>query len=192
MSENMEVATPASESDQCESCATCTNDCENNTSRITLDEATAKDVFDVWYKGEPESIDKFIEELHANYNHDYGTICHAMSAVAVQAARKFNKGDQGGITGFQAGAVMWEFIKKFMHLEGPMKLVQYENMLYPQYFSKFDQVISTDVWKYLQEQAAKKIQEHLEDKNVHPDVLIHWQKIVDGHVPFGYVVQNDE
>ena len=36
---------------------------------------------------------------------DYGTVCHAIALSAVARTA------QGGITGFQAGAVMWEFIK---------------------------------------------------------------------------------
>lgn len=160
--------------------------------KMVLDEATAKEVIDVWFNGEPESIDKFIEELHANYEHDYGTVCYAMAAAAVQAARRFNKGDQGGITGFQAGAVMWEFVKRFMHIEGPMRLVQYNDMLYPQYFNKFDQTISVDIWKSLQAKAMENMVKAGNNSSTHPDVLAHWKSIVEGHVPFGYVVQNEE
>ncbi len=159
---------------------------------IKLDEETAKDVIKSWKADLPESIDAFIQELHSKYEHDYGTVCHAMAAVAVQAARKFNDGPQGGITGFQAGAVMWEFIKEFMHLEGPMKLVQYNDMLYPQYFSKFDQTISSDIWKNLQAKAMENLIKAGNNQSTHPNVIAHWKSIVEGIVPFGYVVANEE
>jgi hypothetical protein len=159
---------------------------------IKLDEETAKEVINVWKKGTPESIDKFIQELHENYEHDYGTICHAMAAVAVQAARKFNEGPQGGITGFQAGAVMWEFVKEFMHIDGPMKLVQYNEMLYPQYFSKFDSTISKEIWKSLQAKAMENLVKAGNNESTHPSVIAHWKSIVEGVVPFGYVVADEE
>ena len=106
------------------------------TDKIQLSEETAKNIIDSWFAEPATSIDEFIKKLNDQYEHDYGTVCHAMAAVAVQAAKAFNDSEQGGITGFQAGAVMWEFIKRFMHLEGPMRLVQYNDMLYPQYFEK--------------------------------------------------------
>ncbi len=161
------------------------------TDKIQITEAN-KEAIDSWFAENVESIDDFIKKLDTAYEHDYGTICHAMAAVAVQAARKMNQQEQGGITGFQAGAVMWEFVKRFMHLEGPMKLVQYNDMLYPQYFNKFDSVISTDVWKSLQTKAMENLIKMGNHEHTHPDVIAHWKSIVDGVVPFGYVVQPEE
>jgi hypothetical protein len=151
-----------------------------------------KDLIQNWYNEEVESIDAFIDKLNTAYEHDYGTICHALAAVAVQAAKKMNRQDSGGITGFQAGAVMWEFVRNWMHLEGPMKLVDYNNMLYPQYFSSFDTVINEDIWKYLQTKAQENLDKHLDSTSVSADVLRHWNSIVAGVVPFGYVVQKGE
>lgn len=151
-----------------------------------------RDLIQSWYNNEVESIDALIEELGNKYDHDYGTICHALAAVAVQAAKKMNKQPQGGITGFQAGAVMWEFVRHWMHLEGPMKLVDYNNMLYPQYFSSFDTVIDEEVWKYIQDKAKENLEKHLDSSNVSADVLRHWNSIVAGIVPFGYVVQKEQ
>ena len=150
---------------------------------------TDKDVIKSWYEQDIESVDAFIEKLNTEYNHDYGTICHAIAAVAVQAAKQMNKQSQGGITGFQAGAVMWEFVKHWMHLEGPMRLVQYDHMLYPQYFEKFDQVISPDIWKNLQTKAMENLIKAGNGDMVHENVVAHWKSIVNGVVPFGYVVQ---
>lgn len=144
-----------------------------------------------WYSQETPSIDALIEKLNTEYEHDYGTICHAIAAVAVQAARKMNAQSQGGITGFQVGAVMWEFIRQWMNIEGPLRLVKYNNMLYPQNFEQFDTKLSRDVWQLLQEEAERLMTES-NPELVHKDVYAHWAGIVEGVVPFGYVVDNQE
>jgi len=82
---------------------------------------------------------------------------------------------------------MWEFLRHFNHIEGPARLVQYDDMLYPQYDRKFT-AITADTWKWLQEQAAKRISERGDD-NVHPNVLAHWKRIAAGKVPFGMAVE---
>ena len=144
-----------------------------------------------WYKqGEGMTLDKlpeFINHLLNDYTHDYGTICHAIAAGTVATAWAMNNDPHGGITGFQAGAVMWEFVRNWMHEDGPMKLVRYDNMLYPQYDDNFDKVISKETFEYLQEKAK----ENLERGEAHPSVMAHWQSIVDGNVPFGYKIKED-
>lgn len=74
-----------------------------------------------------------------------------------------------------------------------LKLIDYDNMLYPQYEYKFDKVISDETWKDIQEQARKNLEglEELDKEHrlVHPDVIAHWQSIVEGQVPFGYRVE---
>ena len=62
-----------------------------------------------------ENLPKFFQKLTEQYGHDYGTICHAMAAGALATMRAMDKTPQGGITGFQAGAIMWEFIKRWMY-----------------------------------------------------------------------------
>ena len=151
-----------------------------------------KELIQSWYTQEVESLDEFIKKLDTEYEHDYGSICHAIAAVAVQAARKMDRQpNNGGITGFQAGCIMWEFIKNWMHLEGPMRLVQYNDMLYPQYFDKFDTVLSPDIWKTLQAKAMEQLIKSGNGEMAHPNVVAHWKSIVEGVVPFGYVVQSD-
>ena len=50
-------------------------------------------------------LPEFLRELTEDYDHDYGTICHAIAAAAVAAAWSVERTPQGGITGFQAGAI---------------------------------------------------------------------------------------
>ncbi len=155
-----------------------------------------KDIIAGWFaRQEIESIDAFIKKLDTEYEHDYGTICKAMAAVALQAARKMDQQSQGGITGFQAGAVMWDFVQAWMSLEGPLRLVQYNDMLYPQSAYKFEKTISADCWADLQAEAKKRVAEYHQqgtDAHCHPNVLVHWYSIINGVVPFGYTVKEDE
>jgi hypothetical protein len=139
------------------------------------------------------SVDEFIKKLNDNYEHDYGTICKAVAAAAVKAAWAMNAQPQGGITGFQSGAVMWEFIQHWMSLEGqPLKLIHYNHMLYPQYDYKFDKVIDKSTWEWLQKKAKEYQLSAIESEAPNSSVAQHWQSIIDGVVPFGYSVKKEE
>ena len=70
-------------------------------------------------------------------DHDYGTICVAIGHIAAAAARAADRMPSGGITGFQAGAVFWEFTRAWgVFGDGPKRVVTYADMLYPQYADK--------------------------------------------------------
>jgi len=131
----------------------------------------------------------FINHVMNDYVHDYGTLCHAVSACAVAAAWAANssEGARGGITGFQASFVMWDFIRYWLHSHNKcgLMMIDFDNMLYPQYEYRFDKTIPKDVWELLQKQAAEK----LKDLDGCSDrVADHWRSIVNGNVPFGYRV----
>lgn len=143
---------------------------------------------ELWYKEAHEqtleTLPEFIRHLLEDYGHDYGTICHALAAGAVATSSAMDRSPQGGITGFQAGAIMWEFMGNWNNVKPPAKLIRYENMLYPQYRSDFT-TISKDTWKWLQEEAPKRLLQF----GVHPAVERHWTDIANGIVPFGYGVK---
>lgn len=155
---------------------------------ITEEEGLQKE----WYKEARdmtmEKLPAFLKKLTEEYNHDYGTICHAIASAAIGAAWAVERTPQGGITGFQAGAIMWEFITHWMSdYEGkPLKLLDYSNMLYPQYDDKFAATIPQSTWEYLQKEAKKHLKE---TKDAHPNVKAHWESIVKGNIPFGYTVK---
>lgn len=134
------------------------------------------------------SIDTLEPEIRdvMGASHDYGTVCVAIGAIAAAAARAADRMPNGGITGFQASAVFWEFLRAWDVFEdGPKRMVCYKDMLYPQYADKMGLTISAETWQWLQEEAAKNIGK----PNAHPRVAAHWQSIVDGIVPFGYTVE---
>lgn len=139
-----------------------------------------------------ETLPAFMNHVLNDYCHDYGTICHAISACAIAAAWAADGSEQGGITGFQAGFVMWDFIRQWRYSSNKsgLKIIDYDNMLYPQYEYKFtNKEIPQSIWESLQEQAEELLRE--EKPYAHETVIEHWQSIIDGNVPFGYTVKED-
>ena len=140
-------------------------------------------------KMDEEGLPDFYARMIHGYNHDYGTACHAVAACALAAAWAACR--DVGLTGFQAGFVMWDFIRHWMKTGNKcgLKLVDFDNFLFPQYEYKYEKTISSDIWESIQKEA--KIRLETETEMVHPHVRKHWQKIVDGIVPFGYRVIDD-
>lgn len=129
-------------------------------------------------------LPEFLRELSEDYQHDYGTICVAIGAAAVAAAWAMEKSPQGGITGFQAGAITWEMIQGWngsMIGETGARLQNFDDLLFPQYAEKFTS-IGSDTWKRLQEKAAANLREK---SHAHPNVIAHWRSVAEGNVPFG-------
>lgn len=134
-----------------------------------------------------ETLPEFLRELTQDYGHDYGTIVRAMGAGMMATLWAMNRSTCGGITGFQASYVGWEVARELLSLQGPARIMDFHDMLYPQYDRKFAQSITPETWHWLQAEARKNLEER--DPHVHRDVVTHWQSIVDGVVPFGYDVK---
>jgi hypothetical protein len=150
-----------------------------------------KSLRDSWYleakKQTIETLPYFLNKL-STYPHDYNTICYACGAASVAAAWAIDKSPHGGITGFQAGAIMWEFITEWMNEQDkPLQLVHFENMLYPQYEYRFQKQITQETWTWLQEQAKLNLEKNQE--GTHIEVIEHWKSIINGQIPFGYIVK---
>lgn len=135
-----------------------------------------------------DDLVSFLKDIKDNYNFDYGVAPRAIAQAALATAWYF--ASDFGITGFQAGFVMWDFIKdwSFRGNECGLRIIDYDEMLYPQYDDKFDKYISSETFMAMQKQAK----ELLNDEGyVHPAVVKHWKSIVNGEVPFGYTVKDD-
>lgn len=139
-----------------------------------------------------ETLPTFLKEL-ADYPKDYNTSVYAIGAAAVAASWAMNnEGCYGGITGFQGGCVMWEYVEHWMGYKGPMKLTQYNDMLYPQYAYRYDKTMTEDTWVWLKQEARKNLEEWMEGKcDPNPRVTNHWLKIVNGEMPYGYILEKD-
>ena len=135
-----------------------------------------------------EDLTEFLKYVKENCNCGYGEAPRAMAQASLAVA--WYLANEFGITGFQAGAVMWDFITGWSYTNNKtiLRIVDYDNMLYPQYQYKFEKTITSGIWKSLQREAAK----NLEDcEYANPDVIAHWQSIVDGKVPFGDSVKDN-
>lgn len=130
----------------------------------------------------------FLQRVKDNCNTGYGTAPRAIAQAALAVA--WYLASDFGITGFQAGFVMWEFIRdwQYSNNECGMKIVNYDDMLYPQCDYKFDKVISKDTFEALQKKAKKNLEEC---DYAHPNVINHWKSIASGNVPFGYAVKDN-
>lgn len=157
---------------------------------ITEEDHLEKEWFEQARNMTMDKLPEFINHILNDYHHDYGTACHAVAACAIAAA--WAADNKVGLTGFQAGFVMWDFIRQweFTSNKCGLKIVNYDNMLYPQYEEKFDKVIPDYVWEKLQEQAKKELEGI--DAYVSDYVVDHWRSIANGVVPFGYTVVEDK
>lgn len=137
-----------------------------------------------------ETLPAFLKHLTEDYAHDYGTICHALAAGAIATTWALNHTEEGGITGFQASAIMWEYMQHWGHIKPPTRLIKFEDMPYPQYERKFDKVIDVETWSWLQDQANINLKK--ETETIAIEVRKHWEAIAAGRVPFGYKVKAEE
>lgn len=141
-----------------------------------------------------ETLPEFVRHVMNDYGHDYGTVCHAISACALAAAWAANRENSGGITGFQAGFVMWDFVRQWYYPRNKtgMRILNYDDLLYPQYGYKFEKTLSPEIWEDVQKAAKEELENNEKQEwQAHPDVVAHWQSIAAGVLPFGFVVKED-
>jgi hypothetical protein len=136
------------------------------------------------------SLPQFLSDLTTKYEHDYGTICHAMTFAALAAMYAVNHSSQGGVTGFQAGCIMWGVIREWSYSSNKtgMKLINYDEFLYPQHGPRAQKTFSRGTWEALKKEAADKLKQS-NQAIVSPNVWQHWESIVAGCTPFGYTVE---
>lgn len=132
-----------------------------------------------------ETLPEFINHLAKDYEHDYGTSIKATVAAMLGTFYAFNKIE--GFTGFQVGFIPWFMIDEFWgESTVGRKVINFENMLYPQYEEDFDKVISKETFKKLQREAFKLLYED----RMASVVKEHVKSIAAGKVPFGYKIKD--
>ena len=139
-----------------------------------------------------KDLDKLLKEVVSCEELDYGKIVYAICACMMATCNYIDKSPVGGITGFQAGFIGWEMIKAYTIISNNdcgMKIVNYGDLLYPQYDNHSDRVISASTWKALQDKAKKLLEE---SSGAHPKVIERWKSIVENKVPNGYVVEEEK
>ena len=126
---------------------------------ITEKDGVQKEWYEAAKKQTLKTLPAFLSGLMTDYGHDYGTICHALAAGAIATASAMNAAPQGGITRFQGGSVMWEFIRhwNFQSNKTGLRIIDYDNFLYPQYCDKYQKTLTEGTWKAIQAEAEKQI-----------------------------------
>lgn len=139
-----------------------------------------------------EELTEFINFI-SNVPLDYGTVVYAQCAAMLAAQHVMNVGERGGITGSQAGFIGWEMVRKFMRVgKCGLSLRDWEEMLYPQCKVIFEKTISRETFEELQKRAKELLAEFDEQNPMHPEVKSHMGSIVNGVVPFGYTIREEE
>lgn len=148
---------------------------------------------------DPKKLKIFAEKLIGHCEDETGVDFYEDSAnstkALVEAAITMMK-KQYGLSCFQMGCILWDIIDRLVldeHDVG-LELVNYNNMLYPQYEYRFEKTISKECWEEMQKKAKELIENDKKDPylSANNDVLEHWKKIVDGEVPFGYTVKEEK
>lgn len=120
----------------------------------------------------PEALIAYIESL-VNREHDYGTCVYAMSMAATAA---FNYvASKLGVTGFQASCADLDILARTRGWKWG-SLLNYENLLYPQYCDSEHFPCCKDLIEKNKDELAKRARVLMADStDVHPNVLAHWK-----------------
>ena len=137
------------------------------------------------------ALPAFLSKL-AEQDHSYSSICYATAAAALAAATAIDHSPRGGLTGFQAGAIMWEFTTAWLSIQGPSRMLRYEHMLYPQHEHDFARSIPRSTWDWIRGRARDLLEQREDQSHTAGSVLAHWRSIVEGVVPFGYSVSEEQ
>lgn len=114
----------------------------------------------------------------AKREHDYGTCVYAMS-IAAEAAYNYIS-HVLGVTGFQASCADMDFIRRTRSWKMGFQILNYENLLYPQYLDREHFPMHDDLIKENIDQLGKKAQELLaEREKAHPNIVRWWEDLVD-------------
>ena len=135
-----------------------------------------------------DSLGPWIKDITLNTKHDYNTVAEAVVAATLAASDTVGK--TLGITAFQHGWAGGQVLLRFQYStnKAGIKIIDFDNMLYPQYGDRFDRTIDQNTWSSLQKEAKRLLSERGED--CHPDVKEHWQSIADGIIPFKYKLED--
>ena len=130
-----------------------------------------------------EDVEKLEQELINGYSHDYSSSAEA--AVACILAEAWHMSSELGLTGFQAGCIGLRFLSRWSYSTNRLglRIVDFDNLLWPQYSEYFRKRITDAEWERLKQEASKLLSD---TPNAAQNVKNHWQRLADGYIPFGY------
>ena len=158
------------------------------------DKLTGEALIDVLHNGTEEQLQKLKlpfpetkEELMSyidavvHRKHDYGTASYCMSIAAVLAFGYAAHVE--GTTGFQAGCANMDIIRRTQGLKHGFRLLNYTNLLYPQYYTKERFPSLLDLVAENMDMLKKEATEMLKDFYGHPEVKEHLEFLSRGELP---------
>lgn len=134
-----------------------------------------------WMEERMEELDRMDPE------EAYNAAVKTFRDILVATLDTLDRQPQGGITGFMHEWIVKMFMVKELYPDSRcgVRVLDLDDMLYPQNREMF-MTVDSETWATLQGMALEKSRMH---PGAHPDVMAHWQSIVDGKVPFGMVVR---
>jgi hypothetical protein len=139
-------------------------------------------------------LPKFISMLMNDYEHDYETkvnavVCGMMATMKAMTVNHY----RGHLSGYQQCCIMWDLIEKieFRDNKVGLRLINYDNLLYPGREESFKMKISIGMHKRLKKRAAELLKDALAINNsppVHQVIKDHWIDIISGKIPYGITV----
>lgn len=134
-----------------------------------------------WPKSEEELVE-YVRSL-VDRPHDYGTCVYAMSMAATAAF--YYVSNRLGVTGFQASCADMDILRRTRHLKHGFRIVDYGDLLYPQYWDDELRPIFLAALKENGERYAEAARALLERSNggAHPNVRAHWEMLASAATP---------
>ena len=150
-----------------------------------------KEIEDSWYKEidtltSKSKYNAFVSKLISGYEHDFGTSLRALACIVNATIRFYG----GGLSNFQASYLMWKILEKTFCIKDSvgLKIVRYEDLLYPQLVYHFDNELDKSQHEKLIELAKKNLVESTEAVK---EVREHWEKIAKGWLPKNVSLKKD-
>lgn len=141
---------------------------------IAKTEAELRDAKVPW----PKTVEELTEYINSlvDRRHDYGTCVYAVSMAAL--ATFYYVSHKLGATGFQASCADLDFLKRSRSYKHGFMVLDYNNLLYPQYldeerFPSWQDLTKKNA-KWLKEEAGKLL---TKSPDAHPEVLAHWKRL---------------
>lgn len=102
-----------------------------------------------------EELTELIKEVETDFNNGYGIVPRAIGSVCAVVGNYLSC--QMGITGFQAGCAIFDFITGYLITDNKcgLRLIDFDEMLYPQYEYKFDKKLKKSTWELLQKRVKE-------------------------------------
>lgn len=166
----------------------------DKTDRYGISDDKDGDTIESWYALARHvtsgTLQEFINHLMHDYVHTYDSYIHACTACGIAAVNACGT----ELSGFQRSIIAVVFPQRYYYNNKcGIKVVNFDDFLYPQYEYRYQNTITQTTWNRIQDEAKRLIRE-AEDEvwPVNPKVMEHWTSIVEGIVPFGYTVEEDD